>query len=142
MRDEIKRGTALGRNGDHDKGQLLPDAMILDILKNRVQKGVENGERGFLLDGFPRTVHQAEQLRTFAEVTQVMNLGLREEISSRSAARVAQAECGKNFNIADINYPATCPTMPSESPAGARKDGAAQGRYRGGGPGEASGVQG
>ena len=63
--------------------------MILDILKNRVQKGVENGERGFLLDGFPRTVHQAEQLRTFAEVTQVMNLGLREEISSRSAARVA-----------------------------------------------------
>ena len=123
VRDEIKRGTALGAEMEAitSKGQLLPDAMILDILKNRVQKGVENGERGFLLDGFPRTVHQAEQLRTFAEVTQVMNLGLREEILiEKCCARRICKECGKNFNIADINYPGDPPIVmpPLNPPAG------------------------
>ena len=122
VRDEIKRGTALGAEMEAitSKGQLLPDAMILDILKNRVQKGVENGERGFLLDGFP-TVHQAEQLRTFAEVTQVMNLGLREEILiEKCCARRICKECGKNFNIADINYPGDPPIVmpPLNPPAG------------------------
>ena len=71
------------------KGQLLPDAMILDILKARVERGAEAGERGFLLDGFPSTVLQAEALSTFATVTQVMNLGLREEILIEKKAPAA-----------------------------------------------------
>ena len=41
-------------------GQLLPDAVILDILKRRVEKGIVEGERGFLLDGFPRTVGEVQ----------------------------------------------------------------------------------
>lgn len=103
------------------KGQLLPDAVILDILKGRVQKGIDEGERGFLLDGFPRTVHQAEQLSTFAEVQRVMNLGLREEILvEKCCARRVCKECGKNFNIADINYPGDPPIVmpPLNPPAG------------------------
>ena len=103
------------------KGQLLPDSVILDILKSRVLKGVEEGERGFLLDGFPRTVPQAEALREFAEVQQVMNLGLREEILvEKCCARRVCGECGKNFNIADINYPGDPPIVmpPLNPPAG------------------------
>ena len=120
VRDEIKRGTALGAEMEAitSKGQLLPDAMILDILKERVEKGEKEGERGFLLDGFPRTVPQAEALSTFAEVTQVMNLGLREEILiEKCCARRVCSECGKNFNVADINYPGDPPiVMPPLNP--------------------------
>ena len=49
-----KRGTELGAqmSAITSTGQLLPDVMILDILKGRVEKGIEEGERGFLLDGF------------------------------------------------------------------------------------------
>ena len=73
VRDEIKRGSALGAEMEAitSKGQLLPDAMILDILKARIERGAEAGERGFLLDGFPRTVPQAQALSTFATVTQL-----------------------------------------------------------------------
>ena len=123
VRDEIKRGSALGAEMEAitSKGQLLPDAMILDILKARVERGAEKGERGFLLDGFPRTVPQAEALSTFATVTQVMNLGLREEILiEKCCARRICSECGKNFNVADINYPGDPPIVmpPLNPPAG------------------------
>jgi adenylate kinase len=103
------------------KGQLLPDAMILDILKGRVEKGIEEGERGFLLDGFPRTEAQAEELRKFTEVQQVMNLGLREDILvEKCCARRVCKECGKNFNIADIYHPGDPPIVmpPLNPPAG------------------------
>ena len=109
VRDEIKRGTPLGAemSAITSTGQLLPDQIILDILKLRVAKGIEDGERGFLLDGFPRTVAQAEALRHIAPVQQVLNLTLREEILvEKCCARRVCGECGKNFNIANIDYPA------------------------------------
>jgi adenylate kinase len=123
VRDEIKRGTELGAqmSAITSTGQLLPDAMILDILKGRVEKGIEEGERGFLLDGFPRTVAQAEELNKFTEVQQVMNLGLREDILvEKCCARRVCKECGKNFNIADIYHPGDPPIVmpPLNPPAG------------------------
>ena len=120
VRDEIQRGTPLGSEMEAitSTGQLLPDAMILDILKERVEKGAEKGEKGFLLDGFPRTVHQAKELETFADVTRVLNLGLREEILiEKCCARRKCRECGKGFNVADINYPGDPPiVMPPLNP--------------------------
>jgi len=122
VRDEIKRGTPLGAQMAEitSKGQLLPDAIILDILKGRVQRGVEEGERGFLLDGFPRTAHQAEALKHFAEVQQALNLGLREEILvEKCCARRVCRDCGRGFNVADINYPGDPPiVMPPLLPTG------------------------
>eukprot|EP00227_Mantoniella_beaufortii_P022003 CAMPEP_0197575312 /NCGR_PEP_ID=MMETSP1326-20131121/757_1 /TAXON_ID=1155430 /ORGANISM="Genus nov. species nov., Strain RCC2288" /LENGTH=290 /DNA_ID=CAMNT_0043138061 /DNA_START=33 /DNA_END=908 /DNA_ORIENTATION=+ len=123
VRDEIKRGTALGAQMEEitSKGQLLPDAMILDILKGRVERGSKSGERGFLLDGFPRTVPQAEALSTFAEVQSVLNLTLREDILvEKCCARRICKECGKNFNIADIYRAGDPPIVmpPLNPPAG------------------------
>lgn len=40
-------------------GQLLPDEIIFRLLSKRLETGVSEGETGFILDGFPRTVHQA-----------------------------------------------------------------------------------
>jgi adenylate kinase len=105
VRAEIKGETAMGKEmkAIAASGKLVPDALVLDILKARIKRGEESGERGFLLDGFPRTVPQAETLGEMVEVTQVLNLTLREDILvEKCCGRRECGECGKAFNIADI----------------------------------------
>jgi adenylate kinase len=62
LRDEVKQGSALGRDakGYMDRGALVPDSLIIAIIEARLQR--EDCARGFILDGFPRTVVQAEAL--------------------------------------------------------------------------------
>jgi len=62
LRDEGKQGSALGRDAKHymDRGALVPDALIISIIEARLQR--EDCSHGFILDGFPRTVVQAEAL--------------------------------------------------------------------------------
>ncbi|NIA18587.1 MAG: adenylate kinase [Simkaniaceae bacterium] len=62
LRNEIKENTKLGRHakGLMDKGQLVPDAILLEMMENRLQQ--PDCESGYLLDGFPRTIPQAEGL--------------------------------------------------------------------------------
>jgi adenylate kinase len=62
LRDECKRGSALGREAKTymERGALVPDALIIAIIESRLQR--EDCSRGFILDGFPRTVVQAEAL--------------------------------------------------------------------------------
>ncbi len=62
LRDEVKRGTALGADakGYMDRGALVPDSLIIAIIEARLER--DDCSRGFILDGFPRTVVQAEAL--------------------------------------------------------------------------------
>lgn len=62
LRAEIASRHALGRSaqGYMDRGDLVPDGLILDMIRSRLQEIPEDG--GFILDGFPRTVAQAEEL--------------------------------------------------------------------------------
>ena len=62
FRANIKEGTALGVKAKEymDKGLLVPDELVVSIVKDRLTK--EDCKNGFLLDGFPRTVNQAEAL--------------------------------------------------------------------------------
>lgn len=62
LRGEAKRGTKLGKEIDAliSKGQFVPDHVILDILLNLLDSS--DSKEGIILDGFPRTVSQAEQL--------------------------------------------------------------------------------
>src|SRR5690348_16733374 len=62
LRDEVKHGSALGRDAKSymDRGALVPDSLIIAIIEARLQR--EDCARGFILDGFPRTVIQAEAL--------------------------------------------------------------------------------
>ena len=62
LRSEIREGTSLGREAQAymDKGELVPDSVIVGMVKNRIAQ--EDCKNGFLLDGFPRTVPQAEAL--------------------------------------------------------------------------------
>jgi adenylate kinase len=63
LRDSAAAGTAIGRTAKEfmDKGQLVPDEVVLDLIKARVSK--PDCEGGFLLDGFPRNPAQAEKLQ-------------------------------------------------------------------------------
>lgn len=63
LREAVKRGTPLGHQaeGYMKRGELVPDALIIGLIEEKIQKG--ELEHGFILDGFPRTIPQAESLK-------------------------------------------------------------------------------
>ena len=65
FRENIKNGTELGKKAQEymNKGQLVPDELVVEIATDRLTK--DDCKDGFLLDGFPRTVFQAEELDKF-----------------------------------------------------------------------------
>lgn len=109
FRENIKNNTELGQTakGYMDKGLLVPDELVVDIVKDRLLK--DDCKEGFLLDGFPRTVEQAEALD--AELSD-MNIGLDKVINieaddqilvERVTGRRICKECGATYHI--INNP-------------------------------------
>lgn len=62
LRENVKNNTELGRKAKEymDKGELVPDNIMIELVKNRVQQ--EDCRNGYILDGFPRTIAQAEAL--------------------------------------------------------------------------------
>jgi adenylate kinase len=65
------------------------------------------GERGFILDGYPRTKAQAEKLSDITDIQLAVNLSLREDILiSKCLGRRMCNECGRNYNVANIQFPA------------------------------------
>ena len=103
FREEIDRKTAMGRTMEQyvTTGALIPDPLVISVLKMRID---EEADRGFILDGFPRTLSQAQALAAITPIDAIVNLiaptGLLvEKISSRRICR----SCGEIYNIADIN---------------------------------------
>jgi len=68
LRNEIKKGTELGLTAQKyiDKGQLLPDELMIDILAG-VYDNFGTGHKGVIFDGFPRTISQAEALKSMLD---------------------------------------------------------------------------
>jgi adenylate kinase len=88
LRANAERGTALGRKaqGDMDRGDLVPDDLIIDMVLDRV--GEPDLADGFVLDGFPRTVAQAEALdRRLAELGRPLDVALAFEVSEDELRR-------------------------------------------------------
>ena len=104
VRAEIASQSALGASikAATNRGELLDDDVVLSLLRARLDAA--DCSNGFLLDGYPRRVSQAERLSQLYRLDLVINLGLREDILVRklSARRVCSG-CGKNYNVADIN---------------------------------------
>jgi len=98
LRDEVARATELGKTakGYMERGELVPDGLIIDMVRGRI----ESAAAGFLLDGFPRTVEQAEALAKIAPVDVVVNIQLaRDEVVRRLTARRVCEGCGKIYNL-------------------------------------------
>jgi adenylate kinase len=80
---------------------------VMQLLLRRIERGKEAGEKGFVLDGFPRTVQQAEALMAAEDVQLAVNLMLREEVLiEKCMGRRICRKCGKGWNLADIYLPA------------------------------------
>ncbi|MEI6170885.1 MAG: adenylate kinase [bacterium] len=98
LRDEVARKTALGEKakGYMDRGELVPDGLIIDMISGRVGQA----KSGFLLDGFPRTVAQAEALASSTDLDAVVSIDLaREEVVRRLTSRRVCRACGAIYNL-------------------------------------------
>lgn len=97
LRDEVARATALGKQAKDymDKGELVPDGLILSMVKERVE-----GCSGVLFDGFPRTLAQAEGLEKIAPIDVVIFLEVdKDTVVKRLSARRVCPKCGAVYNL-------------------------------------------
>ncbi len=97
LRAEIKKGTELGKTaqGYIDNGQLIPDELMIGILANVYDSF--KGSKGVIFDGFPRTIAQAEALKTMLEergekISAMINLEVSEDILMARLLRRATLE--------------------------------------------------
>ncbi|WP_051316945.1 adenylate kinase [Ectobacillus panaciterrae] len=105
FRAAIKEGTPLGKKAKEymGSGHLVPDEVTIGIVRERLSK--DDCEKGFLLDGFPRTVAQADVLeQMLAEMGRTINYVLnidvaREELMARLTGRRLCRNCGATYHV-------------------------------------------
>jgi len=100
FREEMKRNTVLGRRvADFvNKGVLVPDEITIEILKKRVSE--PNSQKGFILDGYPRTIEQAKALEKIAKIDAVICIIVPEWIIiERLSNRRICRNCGEVYNL-------------------------------------------
>lgn len=86
------------------QGKLLSDEMIFRLLSRRLEVVEATNKSGFILDGFPRTIRQAEILEEVTKIDLVINLKLQEDVMIKKClGRRICSECGGNFNVALID---------------------------------------
>lgn len=104
LREAIKTGAPLGVKAKEfmNKGQLVPDALMIDLIKGRIQG--TDCSKGFMLDGFPRTVAQAQALD---QMLGALNLNLAHVVSfvvdrvalvDRLSGRLVCSSCGASYH--------------------------------------------
>ncbi|XP_074563369.1 putative adenylate kinase 6, chloroplastic [Curcuma longa] len=106
VRDELASSGPLSKQLAEivNQGHLVSDEIIINLLSKRLEDGVNKGESGFILDGFPRTTRQAEILEGVTDIDLVVNLRLREDILlTKCLGRRICSQCGGNFNVASID---------------------------------------
>lgn len=115
LRRAIKNETPTGLAAKSyiDKGQLVPDSVVIDIVRERLEH--EDCKGGYLLDGFPRTVAQAEALETFAKIDAVIDIDVSDEkLVERLSGRRVCLSCGGTYHVSRLNGSTTCEKCGSE----------------------------
>ncbi len=101
LRQAIKEGTKLGMEAKKfmDAGDLVPDDVIIGLVKDRIQK--PDCEKGFLFDGFPRTIPQAEAMKQAGvQIDYVVDINVPdEEIIKRMSGRRVHLASGRTYHI-------------------------------------------
>ncbi|ACA32674.1 adenylate kinase [Histophilus somni] len=101
LRAAIKAGSELGQKAKilMDMGQLVPDDLIISLVKERVAQ--EDCEKGFLLDGFPRTIPQADALKSVGiSIDYVLEFDVPDEvIVERMSGRRVHPASGRTYHI-------------------------------------------
>ncbi len=108
FRANIKNGTELGKKAKEymDQGLLVPDELTCDLVMDRIAE--DDAKNGFVLDGFPRTIPQAEALtKALEKIGQKMDFAIDvdvpdENIVNRMSGRRACLKCGATYHIVAI----------------------------------------
>jgi adenylate kinase len=108
FRANIKQGTELGKKAKSymDAGALVPDELVVDLVVDRI--GQDDCNNGFVLDGFPRTIPQAESLsEALKKINEKMDYAIDvdvpdENIVNRMSGRRACVNCGATYHIVTI----------------------------------------
>ncbi|TFF85922.1 MAG: adenylate kinase [Promethearchaeota archaeon] len=100
FRENLKHETPLGKKakGYMDKGELVPDEVVIDMVQDRLNKE-DVKKNGYILDGFPRTLPQAKSLSNISDPDLVLLLEVdRDVIKKRILGRYSCDECGAIYN--------------------------------------------
>lgn len=99
LRAESKTGSELGKMARSymDRGALVPDQVVLGMLKERLVK--DDCKDGFLLDGFPRSIPQAEALNAITDLDLVVNIAVDEERLLKRITGRRMCQCGAAYHI-------------------------------------------
>ena len=109
FRENIKNETPIGVQAKVyiDQGHLVPDDVTCEIVKERIER--EDCENGFLLDGFPRTIPQAEALDEMTRVDIVINLDVDQALLlERLCGRRVCKDCGESYHVSRLNGETKC----------------------------------
>lgn len=104
IREALKNGTEMGLKAKSymDDGKLVPDEVVIGIVKERLSE--DDCKNGFILDGFPRTIPQAEALDAMGvDIQYVINIDVPDEkIIKRMSGRRVCENCGRPYHIESL----------------------------------------
>ena len=109
FRENIKNQTPIGvlAKSFIDKGQLVPDEVTCKIVEDRISK--EDCKNGYMLDGFPRTIAQAEALDKIATIDLVINIDVDHSLLlDRLCGRRVCKDCGESYHISRLDGKTDC----------------------------------
>lgn len=104
LREAVKNETQLGKEAKQymDAGKLVPDEVVIGMLKERIAR--DDCKNGFILDGFPRTIPQAEALDEIASIDCALSLEVPDNvIEGRMTGRRVCLKCGATYHM--VNMP-------------------------------------
>ena len=108
FRKNIKEQTALGKLAKTfiDAGNLVPDEVVIDLVKDRLAE--EDCKKGYILDGFPRTIPQAIALEKVAKIDIVLNIDVPFNIIEARLTGRRVCICGATYHVSTLNGKDTC----------------------------------
>ena len=109
FRENIKNQTPIGLLAKSyiDKGQLVPDEVTCKIVEERISRS--DCEKGYMLDGFPRTIAQAEALDKITNIDLVINIDVDFSLLlDRLCGRRVCKECGESYHVTKLNGETKC----------------------------------
>lgn len=109
FRENIKNQTPVGilAKSYIDKGQLVPDEVTCEIVEERIE--CDDCKNGYMLDGFPRTIAQAEALDKMAKIDLVINIDVDFSLlMDRLCGRRVCKNCGESYHVSRLNGETKC----------------------------------
>ena len=109
FRENIKNETPIGLQAKSyiDKGLLVPDEVTCKIVEERISR--EDCKNGYMLDGFPRTIAQAEALDKITKLDLVINIGVDHSLLlNRLCGRRVCKDCGESYHVSRLNGETKC----------------------------------